>query len=125
MEAFYRLEVLFAQQNGGGATEFAVVVVYVSDVERGEPETLTIDCQGIRNIAEQNDCLWTSAPAECVFVGKFSNAADQYLHIARNSHPDHRLTKEIGGHMVIDDHNAGRIDVRYPCFQDLDRKSVV
>jgi hypothetical protein len=118
-EAVDVMDISVAQKDGGGAAEFALLVVDVADVQLIKKESQTVDRPCIGDLAEQNDGLWTFAPIELVGLREFSDTADNDPDAAWNRHPDHRLAKEIGDHLIIHNNDAGRPEKGNPGLQNL------
>jgi hypothetical protein len=118
-EAVDVTDIGFAQKNGGGAAQLALLVVDVADVQLIEKESETVGRPGIGDLAEQNDCPLTFAPVELVGLSKLSDTADDDLDPAGNRHPDHRFAKEIRDHMIVHNNDAGGPEKGNPGFQNL------
>ena len=113
------MDISIAQKNGGRTAQFALLVVDVSNIQLIEKESETVGLPCIGNLAEQNDGLRTFASAELAGLREFCNAADNDPDATRNRHPNHRLTEEIGGYMIIHNDDAGRPEKRDPGLQNL------
>jgi hypothetical protein len=112
-------DIRVVQEDGRGATNTAVLIVDIADIQlrEQEPETMDGQCSGDR--AEKYDRFLTMALIEGIRFRKFLQSADDDLDFTGNRHTDHRLLEEIGGHLIVNDDDAGGPQKRDPGLQDL------